>query len=184
MDTAEILKALKLSRLPSDLLSPETWDGLNARESRILRAAVELGRRALSQVPQTRPRFMHACIAASYIAPRLLGLQHEEFWVIFLDARLGLRGAKQIPKGGLTACAVSPREVFREALLDGAAAIMTVHNHPSGDPTPSGEDARLFMLVDEGAEALGIRSVDHLIIGSDTFHSQVEGRGKLALRAA
>lgn len=180
MDTAEILAALKVSALPADLLTPASWEGLNARETRVLQAAVELGRRALTGPAKVRPRILRAETAASAIAPKLRGLAHEEFWVLLLDARLGLRDMVRVSTGGATQCSVQPREVFRPAILANAAAIITVHNHPSGDPSPSADDQRLWLLVDEAAKALGIRACDHLVIGDGRFYSHVEGSGVLS----
>jgi DNA repair protein RadC len=71
---------------------------------------------------------------------------------------------------------VSAREAFAPALVFGAAAIAFVHNHPSGDPSPSGEDQRLQLLLSEAANALGVRVVDHLVLAQSGVHSAVEGR--------
>jgi DNA repair protein RadC len=92
-----------------------------------------------------------------------------------MNARLQEIRCVQIARGGLTQCSVSPREAFAPALAHRAPAIAFVHNHPSGDPSPSGEDQRLQLLLDEAGRALGVRVVDHLVLAESGVHSAVEG---------
>ncbi len=178
MTDAEILAAFKLEKLPRDLLAPPVlWadEGFSKRQIRVLQAAVELGRRALTQAIPVPTKLSRSLDAARVMQPRLKGLIHEEFWVLVLNAALGLRATVRVASGGLTQCSVLPREVLAPALIHGAPAIMTMHNHPSGDPTPSVDDHRLFSMVDEACRTMGIRRVDHLIMGREQFWSQAEG---------
>jgi DNA repair protein RadC len=92
-----------------------------------------------------------------------------------MNSRLQEIHCVRIARGGLTQCSVSPREAFAPALLHRAPAVAFVHNHPSGDPAPSGEDQRLQLLLDEAGHTLSIRVVDHLVLAEAGVHSAVEG---------
>ena len=91
--------------------------------------------------------------------------EREHFGVFLLDTRNRIKGAHEISVGTLTASLVHPREDFRLAIYAGAAAVIFYHNHPSGDPAPSREDADLTRRLAEGGKLLGIRVLDHVIIG-------------------
>jgi DNA repair protein RadC len=95
----------------------------------------------------------------------------EQFWVVLLDTKVRVVAVKRIALGTLDAATLSPREVFRPAIQHSAACIITAHNHPSGDPTPSLEDIAVSKRLTEAGELLNIRHLDHIIIGDDTFHS-------------
>ena len=99
----------------------------------------------------------------------------ESFWTIILDRKNKPRGRQLITLGTQTSSLVHPREVFRTAVREGAAAIILCHNHPSGDPTPSSADIRVTRQLKEASETLGIELLDHVIIG-DT-HSDPNGEG-------
>ncbi len=98
-------------------------------------------------------------------------LDREEFWVIHLDAKNRMVGYEVISVGSLSASIVHPREVFKGLLLNNAAAMLCLHNHPSGDPEPSREDIEITRRLKDGADLLGIRLLDHIIIGSENFCS-------------
>ena len=98
-------------------------------------------------------------------------LDREEFWTIHLDTKNRMIGYEVISVGSLSASIVHPREVFKGLLLNNASAMICLHNHPSGDPTPSGEDIEITKRLKEGADLLGIRLLDHIIIGSEDFCS-------------
>lgn len=120
-------------------------------------------------------RILHAQSAAVYLRPMLGNLRHEEFWAILLTSRLQPVKAVRISSGGQTACAINAKEAFYPAIREQLPRIMFAHNHPSGDPSPSPEDMRLFLLLDEAGRTLGIPVVDHLILGAEGFNSKVEG---------
>jgi DNA repair protein RadC len=90
----------------------------------------------------------------------------HHFWVIFLNAQNGYTGHHLVSTGSLSASIVHPREVLGPALREGAAHLLLVHNHPSGDPTPSKEDVALTRQLVEGARLLGVRLHDHLVSAS------------------
>jgi DNA repair protein RadC len=110
--------------------------------------------------------------AAAALAAELVARHdddREHFWVIFLNARNHYQGHHEVAMGGLTACMVEPREVLGPGLREGAAHLIVVHNHPSSDPTPSGEDIRLTATLAEGATLLGLRLHDHVIVGNGSL---------------
>lgn len=158
---------------PGELL----FGGLRAADTARLLAALELGRRVAFAPSTERARLLRACEIAALLWGKLVALRHEEFWAVLLTARLQEIRCVRIAKGGLTQCSVSPKEAFLPALLHQAAAVAFVHNHPSGDPSPSAEDQRLQLLLDEAGQLLSIRVVDHLVLAELGFHSAVEGRG-------
>lgn len=95
----------------------------------------------------------------------------EHFITCHLDNKNRLLCVETVSVGSLTASIVHPREVFKSALLSSAAAMILVHNHPSGDPTPSREDLDITRRLKEGAELLGLRLLDHIIIGHQRHYS-------------
>jgi DNA repair protein RadC len=99
--------------------------------------------------------------------PLFEGIDREKFVVALLDAKHSLIAVNTVSIGSLTASIVCPREVFRPAVLLPTAAVVLAHNHPSGDPSPSGEDIELTKRLREVGELLGIRVLDHVILGGD-----------------
>lgn len=106
----------------------------------------------------------------------------EIFYVVFLDRKHRALGRQLISIGTLVATLVSPRDVFRGAILAGAASIVVSHNHPSGDPSPSVADHRVTKILSEAAEILEITLIDHLIVG--TKASDPLGKGFYSFREA
>ena len=111
--------------------------------------------------------------------PLMEDLKKEVFRVALLDAQNGLLRDVVISEGTLSASLVHPREVFKPAILESAASIILVHNHPSGDPTPSREDLRLTRQLVDCSELLDLRIHDHVIIGRERFISLAQ-RGALS----
>jgi len=110
--------------------------------------------------------------------PLMEDLKREVFRVALLDAQNGLLKDVVISEGTLSASLVHPREVFKPAILESAASIILLHNHPSGDPTPSREDVRLTRQLVECSKLLDLRIHDHVIIGRERFISMAQ-RGTL-----
>jgi DNA repair protein RadC len=102
------------------------------------------------------------------------GLQ-EEFHIVTLDTQLGPIGMHHITTGTLDASLVHPREVFRPAIRDSASAIILVHNHPSGDPTPSREDRSVTERLTQAGDLLGIRVLDHIVVARESGRSVLAG---------
>jgi len=91
----------------------------------------------------------------------------EQFWIVTLNTKNKVTGLHHITTGTLDASLVHPREVFRAALLDSASSIILVHNHPSGDTTPSKEDLMVTKRLEECGQTLGVDVLDHIVIGWD-----------------
>jgi DNA repair protein RadC len=141
-----------------------------ARAAQIV-AAIELGRRTLSHAPSARVRIKDPHEAAAYLLPRFGGRAVEQFGILLLDTRHRVMRAAVLAVGTLNSSGVLPREVFREAAVGGAAAIVVFHNHPSGDPTPSPEDVELTRRLIAAGALMEIRVVDHVILGDTRYWS-------------
>jgi DNA repair protein RadC len=98
----------------------------------------------------------------------------EMFVVVLVNAKHRPIGINTVSIGSLTASIVSPREVFKPAIAGNAAAVIVTHNHPSGDPAPSAEDAELTKRLRDAGELLGIRVLGHVILGDGTHYSFVD----------
>jgi len=101
----------------------------------------------------------------------MLSLDREEFRVLLLDAKHHVMGVHTVSIGSLTVSIVHPREVYKAAILANAAAIIGIHNHPSGHPDPSPEDHALTRRLSEAGNILGITLLDHVVIGQTTHYS-------------
>lgn len=108
--------------------------------------------------------------AGAYLIPKAHGLTEEVFGVIALNAKGEVLADRIIARGTATACMISPREFFREALRFGATSALAWHNHPSGDPTPSREDIALTKRLRLAGEALGVPLADHMVLGDGRWH--------------
>jgi len=148
-----------------------------ARAARVA-AAFELGRRAVELV-QHRPFVGQAEDVYRCVAPRLAGLAQEVFLAIGIDIRHGLLDIVEVARGSVHEVAVHPREVFRPLVRMAAAGAVLVHNHPSGDPTPSLEDIELTRRLRVVGEVLGIPVLDHVVIGDGSFRSIAEWLGEM-----
>jgi DNA repair protein RadC len=138
-----------------------------AKAARVV-AAIELGRRALSCTFLGGAEALSSFDAVvDWARPRLATMEHEEVWLLGLDARNGLRLVKRVAQGGAHGCAVMPRDILRPALREGASAIILVHNHPSGDPTPSPDDVLMTRALATACDAVGIALLDHVIVARD-----------------
>jgi DNA repair protein RadC len=130
-----------------------------------LLGAIELGRRvALRALSDDRTLMGSFESVAAWARPRLAGLDHEEVWLLCLDGKNGLRSTRRIGLGGLHGCALRPADVLRPALEDAASGIVLVHNHPSGDPTPSLADIELTRTLAEACHVLGLVLLDHVVV--------------------
>jgi DNA repair protein RadC len=146
------------------------------RRLAVLRAALELGRRASGIALSPAQPVRDAASVYEHFRGRLPQLDREVFVALLLDARHRLQGEIRVSEGTLTTTLVHPREVFAPALRAGAAAVILVHNHPSGDPTPSAEDAALTERLRQVGDVLGIRVLDHVVIGQGRWVSLAEVR--------
>jgi DNA repair protein RadC len=139
--------------------------GVGPAKAARLVAAIELGRRAmLRAMAEERTVIGHFDAAVAWARPRLATLEHEEVWLLVLDAKNGLKSARRVAQGGLHGCALTARDVLSPAVRDAASAILLVHNHPSGDPKPSPEDFQMTRTLGKACELIGIPLLDHVIV--------------------
>jgi len=136
-------------------------------------AAFELGRRAIESEGR-RELLGSAEDVFRIVAPRVAGLQQEVFIVLGIDVRNGLLDVVEVARGSVHAVEVHPREVFRPLVRMAAAGAVFVHNHPTGDPTPSPEDIGLTHRLKEVGTLIGIPVIDHVVIGDRSFRSIAE----------
>jgi DNA repair protein RadC len=108
---------------------------------------------------------------------KMTRLDREEFWILHLNAKNRLIGYEVVSTGSLSMSVVHPREVFKAAILNNSVSIICAHNHPSGDTTPSREDISTTKRLKKGADLLGIRLLDHIIIGHGGGFSSLAGMG-------
>jgi DNA repair protein RadC len=148
-----------------------------AKATRVL-AAFELGARLASEGRAASPSFRTAEATARYLLPRYGVRPVETFGLLALDVRHRLKREVVVSVGCLTSSLVHPREVFQEAVASRAAALVLFHNHPSGDPEPSGEDVSLTRRLVSAGTLMGIEVLDHLILGAGRFVS-LKQRGVL-----
>jgi DNA repair protein RadC len=141
-----------------------------AKAAEIL-AALEVGRRAASASPPRGEEWTSSEAIHRHVAPRMATLEHEEFRLLLLDTRMRLIREVTVSRGDLTGATVHPREIFKQAIRESAAAFIAVHNHPSGDPTPSFEDREITNQLAAAGDIVGIRLLDHLIIGTEGYTS-------------
>jgi DNA repair protein RadC len=167
LDRYESLQKL-FSRSPSELM---TVKGIGPAKAAILSAAFELVRRIQSRKDADRPLFRRSSDVAGHYLPLMRDLRKEVFKVLLLNRANRFIKEVSISEGTLDASVVHPRDVFREALLEPAAGIILIHNHPSGNPSPSEEDLRITRQLVEAGRLLGIKVYDHIILAGESFRS-------------
>jgi len=145
--------------------------GLGPAKSASLVAACEIGRRLSVRRLEVGARIHGPADVHAHFFDWLRACEFEQFHAILLDGRHRVMGEVLVSQGTLTASLVHPREVFRSAIRRSAAAIVLVHNHPSGDPAPSSEDCRVTERLVQAGELLGIRVLDHVVVAERGFHS-------------
>ena len=150
--------------------------GIGAARAAQILAAIELGRRTLARGDDDRPRLMGPRACAEYLLPQFGNRSVEQFGVLLLDTKRRVLRATVLSIGTLDTSVVHPREVFREAIGAGAAAIVLFHNHPSGDPEPSEEDVRLTQRMVAVGVLMGIDVIDHVILADVRYFSFREHR--------
>lgn len=146
-------------------------DGLGPAKAIQLHAAFELGRRLVQLRPADRPQVRSPGDLARLLMASMSTLDQECLKVVLLNTRNRVLAVEEVCRGSLNTAAVRIGEVFREPIRQNAAAIILVHNHPSGDPTPSTEDIRLTRAVREAGDLLDLEVLDHLVIGRQAFVS-------------
>jgi len=161
-----------LARASSSELCGEK--GLGEAKVAQLKAAFELGRRLLVESPDERPTITSPADAANLLLGEMGLLEQESLRVILLDTRNRVQAIQTVYQGSLNTTMVRVGELFREAVRANCAAIIVVHNHPSGDPSPSPEDVAITKDIIAAGKLLGIEVLDHLVIGHQRFVSLKE----------
>jgi DNA repair protein RadC len=150
--------------------------GIGMVKSIQLLAAAELGRRVAKTTPEERWTIRSPEDVAELMMEEMRYLTQEHFVCLFLNTKNQVIGRNTIFIGSLNSSIVHPREVFKEAIRRSSAAIICLHNHPSGDPTPSKEDIDVTKRLIEGGRILGIDVLDHIVIG-DAKYSSLKNKG-------
>ncbi len=148
--------------------------GVGPARAMAIVAALELGRRTAAEPHGERITVHSPQDVVAAFAPHLEALSVEEFHIAILDAQHHLERDVLVTRGILDSSLVHPREVFREAIAERAASIILVHNHPSGDPTPSAEDRMVTSQLVAAGTLLGIPVRDHVVIGRGRYVSFAE----------
>ncbi|CCY36904.1 dNA repair protein RadC [Alistipes sp. CAG:831] len=141
-----------------------------AKASRLL-AAFELAVRIQSEPSGPRMRITASSTVSRIFSPLLRNLQHEECWVLFLNKANKIIAKEKVSTGGVSGAVLDPRIIIRKAVDKLASAIILVHNHPSGNPTPSELDRRQTRVLRDAAALLDIALLDHVIIAGDRYYS-------------
>lgn len=145
--------------------------GIGPAKATTILAAIELGKRAYQFRPTDKIIVNDPSIAAAALSGELMWRSQERFAVVLLDITNAIMGSKVVTIGTATETLAHPREIFREAIKQGAAQIIIAHNHPSGSLEPSREDIDLTKRLLEVAEIVAIPVLDHLILGKGDFVS-------------
>ncbi len=157
-------EALQLAKLPG-------WGKVKACT---LKAAAELGKRLAAPEPPADKPIHSPSDVAHWFRCRLQDKERECFHALLLDSRNRPLRDLQVTEGTWTSCPVDPKVVFSACLRHGAPAVILVHNHPSGDPTPSRDDLELTDRMLRAGKVIGVRVLDHLIVGREGFISLSE----------
>ncbi|GMA52356.1 UPF0758 protein [Alicyclobacillus contaminans] len=150
--------------------------GIGLAKALQIAAAIEMGRRIVRRPAGKRTQIRCADDAADWVMDRLRYLKKEHFVILHLDTKHCILGEETVSIGSLDASIVHPREIFKSAIKKSASAILCVHNHPSGDPTPSSEDIAVTRRLSEAGKLLGIDVLDHIVVGDGQYVS-LKARG-------
>jgi DNA repair protein RadC len=139
--------------------------GIGPAKSLEMAAAFEIGKR-LAKGKSLAPLLDTPERVFDTFGSEFMGLRQESLRVLLLDAKLRLIRSEEIMRGSVSECMAHPREIFRHAIIQSAYAVVVLHNHPSGDPSPSAADIRITRSLREAAQLLQINLIDHIILGS------------------
>jgi DNA repair protein RadC len=148
--------------------------GIGPAKAAQIKAAIELGRRLTLETPEERDAIHSPADAAALVRYEMSALEQEELWVMLLDTRNRLVHIDKLYRGSLNASTVRVGEVFKSAIRRNAAAVLVMHNHPSGDPSPSPEDVSLTRAIVSAGKLLDVEVLDHLVIAGGKFVSLKE----------
>lgn len=171
-----------IARAGADALGNRPGVGL-VKALRIL-SGIELGRRYVLRAGRRREPLESSESVFARFGPMLGGLDCEEMWVVAVDAANTIRGSRRVALGGVHACAMTPRDLLRAALVDAAVGVVIVHNHPSGHAAPSMDDIVMTKRFMAAADVVGVTLVDHVIVGNNEEYCSLLDLGLIPERAA
>lgn len=183
IDTAtKVLRSLRTANYSNGLNSLKNAnlsnlmevDGIGEAKAAMILAAVQLGIRLAVSSNGTKIRVTSPSIAANYVLSEMSVLEQEHFRIMTLNTKKEINFIREISKGTINMTIVHAREVFRAAISDNAHSIILLHNHPTGDPSPSKEDIGLTKNLIEASKIIGIDILDHIIIGDNRYFSFLE----------
>jgi len=151
--------------------------GVGPASAARLLAGLEMSRRATTWRGTSRTTVSTPEDVVELCWPQLRGADREHFWALALNTRNHLMRIVEVSVGSLNASIVHPRELFKDAVRVSAASLVVTHNHPSGDPTPSGADIQLTRRLVKAGDVLGIELLDHVVIGDGGEHSSMRELG-------
>ena len=153
------------------LAALQRYHGVGPAKAIGIAAALELGRRRQLAMPVEKPKVTCSRDSYQYMAPLLMELPHEEFWVVFLNRNNRISGRKRIGQGGTSGVVADAKLIFRAALEQFATSIILFHNHPSGNRQPSEADILLTRKLRQAGRHLDVLVLDHLIIADRDYYS-------------
>ncbi len=148
--------------------------GIAEAKAAQIKAAIELGRRLTVEAPDERPSINSPADAAALVQYEMSALEQEHLRVLLLDRRNKVMEVTEIYRGSVNSSQVRVGEVFKEAIRKNASGIIVVHNHPSGDPTPSPDDVAVTRAIVQAGKLLDVDVLDHLVIGQGRWVSLKE----------
>lgn len=148
--------------------------GVGVAKACQLKAAIELGARIARETPQEKPAVHSPADAANLVLYEMGALDQEELWILLLDVRNRVMSTIKLYKGSTSSSQVRVGEIFKHAVRAAASSIIVIHNHPSGDPSPSPDDIAITRAITAAGKLLDIEVLDHLVIGAGRFTSMKE----------
>ena len=155
------------------------FEGIGPASAARVLACLEISRRASAWRSARRPTISTPEDVVDLCGAQFRGLDREHFWMLALNTKNQLVRMAEVSVGSLNASVVHPRELFKDAVRVSAASIVIVHNHPSGDPTPSGADVQLTRRLVKAGDVLGIEVLDHVVIGDGGDHASLRDLGMM-----
>jgi DNA repair protein RadC len=148
--------------------------GIKLAKAAQIKAAIELGRRLVLEAPEERPVVHNPADAAELVQYEMSALEQEELRVLLLDTRNRVQHIETVYRGSVNSSQVRIAEIFKAAIRRNASNLIVIHNHPSGDPTPSPDDVAITRAILQAGELLDVKLLDHIIIGNSRFVSLKE----------
>jgi DNA repair protein RadC len=148
--------------------------GIKLAKAAQIKAAIELGRRLILESPDERPSIHSPAEAAELVQYEMSALEQEELRVLLLDTRNRVQHVETVYRGSVNSSQVRVAEIFKTAIRRNATNIIIIHNHPSGDPTPSPDDIAITRAIIQAGELLDVKLLDHIIVGNGKFVSLKE----------